>query len=284
MALNGSGPISLGGSTAGQSIALELGLSTTGTISLNQTNVRTLAGVASGTIIMPTNFWGKANAFQYTISTNTSNLDLRAALVSAGWNQSTAAIVTINSGIYVYSTSTGTPALTISGSFPGGITLNNAGTIVGMGGNGGSGVKAGSGGGGSAGGTALSVSTATSVNNTGVISGGGGGGGAGGGGQASYTYYSGGSGGGGRSGLTNSSGANPGTVSAPGNGAGGGGGGAGTGGTGGQWGVTGNNGGNGYHAVSPPYYGGSGGAGGNAVSGNSNITWIATGTRNGGIV
>ena len=61
MALNASGPISLGGSTAGQSIALELGLSATGQISLNDAAVRTLAGVASGAIVMPTDFWGKSN-------------------------------------------------------------------------------------------------------------------------------------------------------------------------------------------------------------------------------
>lgn len=61
MALNPSGPISLGGSTAGESIALELGLSATGTISLNDTAVRGLAGVASGAIVMPTDFYGKSN-------------------------------------------------------------------------------------------------------------------------------------------------------------------------------------------------------------------------------
>jgi hypothetical protein len=61
MALNASGAISLAGTTAGQSIAVELGLSPTGTISLNQANVRTLAGVASGAITMPTNFWGKSS-------------------------------------------------------------------------------------------------------------------------------------------------------------------------------------------------------------------------------
>ena len=62
MALNASGPISLGGTTAGQSIALELGLGTTTQISLNDASVRSLAGVPSGAIAMPTNFWGKANA------------------------------------------------------------------------------------------------------------------------------------------------------------------------------------------------------------------------------
>ena len=61
MALNSSGAISLAGSTSGQSIALELGKSTTGQISLNDADVRTLAGKASGSVIMPTDFWGKSN-------------------------------------------------------------------------------------------------------------------------------------------------------------------------------------------------------------------------------
>lgn len=61
MALNNSGPISLGGSTTGQSINLELGFSATATISLNDAAVRGLAGVASGPITMPTDFYGKSN-------------------------------------------------------------------------------------------------------------------------------------------------------------------------------------------------------------------------------
>jgi hypothetical protein len=61
MALNPSGAISLAGPSTGESIAIELGVSATATISLNDTNVRTLAGVASGVIIMPTDFWGKSN-------------------------------------------------------------------------------------------------------------------------------------------------------------------------------------------------------------------------------
>ena len=50
MALNSTGPISLGGATTGQSINLELGLSATATISLNDTTVRSLLGVSSGAI------------------------------------------------------------------------------------------------------------------------------------------------------------------------------------------------------------------------------------------
>jgi hypothetical protein len=61
MTLNASGPISLGGSTAGQSVNLELGQSATATISMNDANVRALAGVSSGAISLPGNFWGKSN-------------------------------------------------------------------------------------------------------------------------------------------------------------------------------------------------------------------------------
>ncbi len=50
MALNASGQISFAGSTTGQSIALELGKSATATISLNDTDVRNLLGVATGQI------------------------------------------------------------------------------------------------------------------------------------------------------------------------------------------------------------------------------------------
>ena len=61
MTLASSGEISLGGSTANRSINLELGQAATATVSLNDANVRSLAGVASGAIVMPTNFYGKSN-------------------------------------------------------------------------------------------------------------------------------------------------------------------------------------------------------------------------------
>ena len=56
MTLNSSGPISLAGTTAGVSIEIENGGNGTTQISLNDTAVRTLAGVPSGAITMPTNF------------------------------------------------------------------------------------------------------------------------------------------------------------------------------------------------------------------------------------
>lgn len=61
MALNSSGTISIGGSTAGQSINLELGRAATTSSNLNETALRTLAGVASGAIAL-NNFYGKSNA------------------------------------------------------------------------------------------------------------------------------------------------------------------------------------------------------------------------------
>lgn len=60
MPLNPSGAISLAGPVVGQSIALEIGQSATAQISLNDALVRLLAGVPSGAIVMPTNFYGKA--------------------------------------------------------------------------------------------------------------------------------------------------------------------------------------------------------------------------------
>lgn len=62
MTLNSSGPISLGGATTGQSINLEVLQTATTQVSLNDSKVRTLAGIPSGAIQMPTNFWGKKYA------------------------------------------------------------------------------------------------------------------------------------------------------------------------------------------------------------------------------
>lgn len=307
MTMVSSGPISLGGNatTGGlnQSINIELGQSATATISLNDSNVRTLLGKASGAISL-SDAYGKSNAFAFTISSNQTNANLRTLAVNAGWNQSTKVIATIAGGVIISSNSTGTPALTVSGSFPGGVDLINNGVIVGMGGNGGRGASSfppnalSTPGG--AGGTALGVLVAVSVNNaSGTIAGGGGGGGGGGNYDSKGTGNGGaGGGGGGRSSavanssggaggvsnFSNGSAGSAGTYSSAGNGGNGGsafGGVAGSGGTGGDWGTAGNNGNLANTARwNPPSVGGSGGA---SVSGNSNITWIAFGTRLGAI-
>lgn len=60
MALNSSGPISLGGATAGQSINLELGQAATALSSINAANARALAGIPSGQISL-SSFYGKSS-------------------------------------------------------------------------------------------------------------------------------------------------------------------------------------------------------------------------------
>jgi hypothetical protein len=175
MALNASGPISLAGSTAGQSIAVELGLGATSQISLNDAAVRTLAGVPSGAIVMPTNFYGKANEFAFTISSNTTNANLATLATTAGWNGTSKVIATVGSGIYVYSTSTGTPGLTVPNSFPNGVEIVNNGFILGMGGNSGGANRSNSVG--LPGGNALNILRNVTITNNSYIAGGGGGGG-----------------------------------------------------------------------------------------------------------
>jgi len=298
MALNASGPISLGGATTGQSIAVELGLSPTATISLNQTAVRTLAGVSSGVITMPTNFYGKSNAYVFnaTISADTQNYNLRSAAIAAGWNQTTAlqATVTVNSGIYVGSSTTGGVAFTWTGSYPSGSTLAivNNGTIEGAGGNGGAGGDGLSaiGTAGSAGGAALQGNYAISITNNNIVGGGGGGGGGAGNYYVSKSVRGAGGGGGGGAGYALSAGGAAGqyagTYSSAGSagtktsgGAGGAGWGYGqTGASGGSLGATGGTGPAGTSGSTS-----AGGAGGNCtVSGtNAYITWTATGNRYG---
>ncbi len=291
-------PVVPGSSMSFSQINTELGLTSTATISLNDAAVRTLAGVgASPATISITNLSGKANQFAFTISSNQTNANLRTLAVNAGWNQSSKVVATINSGVQISSTSTGTPALTINGSFPGTVQLINNGVIVGRGGAGGRGGDAGgafangfalNGG---VGGTGLSVSVAVTVNNaSGTISGGGGGGG-GGGFRTSQCESAPGAGGGGGNGY--GTGAGPGNgpypFGVPGTGGtggqlSGGGGGSSTqgfnnsGGAGGSFAAGGGTGGRGDYPS-----GGYGGSGGSAISGNGNITYISTGTRYGAV-
>lgn len=75
MPLNSSGAISIGGSTTGQSINLELGRSATATSSLGETALRNLAGVASGAISL-SSFYGKSNLAATLNSYDAANFDV----------------------------------------------------------------------------------------------------------------------------------------------------------------------------------------------------------------
>ena len=226
-------------------------------------------------------------------------VNVRTAALAAGWDGSSAATVAISAN--VGSNSTSTPALTISGSFSGGLTLNiNSGVyIVGCGGAGGNTYTAGN-----AGGTALSVSSFTGaylkIQNNGVIGGGGGGGGdyggggaglsagaAGGGGSSSGTLTNGGTGNGGAAGGAAGSAGT--TGSNPGSGFysnGGGGGGLGAAGGAGHYANGGTTSGDSSVGDPDPTFSSSsyaGGAAGSATSGNSSITWLTTGTLYGAL-
>lgn len=73
MALNNSGKISLAGSTAGESIALELGKPATGMISMNDTDVRALAGITAG-VIQLDDFYGKSSVSGFIARYYATNL------------------------------------------------------------------------------------------------------------------------------------------------------------------------------------------------------------------
>jgi hypothetical protein len=112
MALNSSGPISLGGTVVGQSIAVENGGTGTSQISLNDTAVRGLAGVPTGTIVMPLNFWGKSNQPYWIANMAIISTDIAGSCKNASGN------------IYIaMSNTTGGPA---SGQV---IKLNNLGSV-----------------------------------------------------------------------------------------------------------------------------------------------------------
>lgn len=289
MALPSSGPLSL------LQIATEFGGSAPH--SLNE-YYAAAPGVPTSGPISISHFYGKSKGFVFTrtISADTSNYNLRAQAVAAGWDQALPLLadITVASGVVVSANATSAYAFDTGSSFPAGssLKLTNNGYIIGMGGQGANGYINGSTRqDGYPGGPALFARAALTVTNNGVIGGGGGGGGGGANNEA-YGY----GGGGGRSGRTASVGgysgglypADPGTFDSGGRGRNGGlggttgaGGGAASngpgGGGGGGWGASGGRG------ATNPGYGGYGGAGGAAVNGNANITWAALGTRLGAV-
>lgn len=306
MTMPSSGPLNMGGTSTPVSVAQELGLGLTTTISMNQTNVRTLAGVSttSGTSWSMNSLYGKSNRVtaSATISANTQNYVVNTAKASGYAAGRTDFTLTINSGIYVGASTTGGIALDVDTSWSAGdtITIVNNGFIVGAGGAGGGGGGGTSpsipGAAGGAGGAALRAQRAVTINNVNVIGGGGGGGGGGtsayfpisktqtgsgggGGGGGGQGYSGGGAGGGGAGYYYDASSG----IWAAGPGFNGAAGGAGT--------TTGPGGGGGGY--SPATAGGAGASYGAASSGaggactttgsNANITWTATGTRYGTI-
>jgi len=138
-------------------------------------------------------FSGKGGfVYNKTISADTTNFNMKSDALANGWDGAVklTMTVTVNSGIVVGSTSTGSYAFDTGANFPTGstLTLINNGKILGKGGAGGNGTDivgmvltptAGA-----SGGPALNAQVALTVDNTSGIIGGGGGGGGGAGGYA----------------------------------------------------------------------------------------------------
>lgn len=262
------------------------------------------------------NFYGSANVVNVnlTIGSNTNNYNLytQASANPAYVAGASNVTLTVNPGVTVGSSSTGTYALSVPSGFSPGDSVNivNNGTIVGRGGNGGRGEQVGAmAAAGGAGGHALYINRPVSITNAGVIAGAGGGGG---GSRSGFTYTGtwpksgapqgngslGGNGGGGGAGSPAGSGGvfgygNPNVAGRQGNSgangtatSGGSGGARNFGipstyysGTGGNGGARGANGTASEAPKSPNTVTTAGGARGRYITGNAYATWVATGTR-----
>ena len=134
------------------------------------------ASVPTSGAINISDFHGTAKGFKATVGSSTTNVDIN-TLFGGDYDTNYPKVVDINSGVTIGGS--GDDAIDIPSGLAGGLTINNAGSILGFGGaaNGG------------AGGNAISNSASgVTINNTGLVAGGGGGGGNGGtGGNGSST-------------------------------------------------------------------------------------------------
>ena len=248
-------------------------------------------------------------AINYTFTSNTADASLNVTSISgysAGHSDIT---IYVNSGVYLWASSTGNAALSLLGGTSGDtLTLVNNGYIIGCGGTGGNALLVSPSGSGNNGGNALSISFPIIINNTyasAYIAGGGGGGAASGHGNGKFGDVAAGSGGGGAgggqggayasSGVTGGAGGSVGSVggdgseiisgnltvgspdSGKGGGAGGGGSGYGAASGGGGGRVLPGTGGEGGHSGGNPIAAGTGGSG-NSVGGD----YISSGGGGGG--
>jgi hypothetical protein len=293
MTMPSSGALNMGGTSSPVSVAYELGLGLTSTISMDQPAVRTLAGVGgSGTSWGMNSLYGKSNRviITVTISSTTTNYTANTAKASGYVAGLTDVTFVISSGVVIGSASTGSYAFTVDSSWSAGdtVTINNQGTVIGASGNGGKGGDgvlgaSGNGSAGTSGGPAVSVARTVTWTNTGTAGGGAGGGGGGacyyaldvagdggGGGGGGRGYYG---GTGGAGGTTTFGGGFNGTAGGAGSSSAAGSGGAGWGsaGSGGSGGALGSSGSTGGTNQSPPYSGGSGGSAGALLIGKSYV-------------
>ena len=168
MVLPSSGTISL------NQIHVEAG-GTSGTqAGLNDSDIRALIDKNAGTTNSFSEYYGASASLTETVSSSTTNLNVSTKFGSSNFTSNTTKILIINSGVEVGASNLSNYAINVPSGMGGTLTIQNAGTLSGAGGDGSSS------GAGGAGGTALYIaSNNVTVTNTGTIRGGGGGGGKG---------------------------------------------------------------------------------------------------------
>ena len=139
MALNTSGVLSIGGTTVGESINLELGKAQNATSGLGDTDLRDLAGVASGTISM-NDFYG-ASAGPTAFSSSFTSFSTRSQAcknttspITTYYHNGTGALPAVND--FVYTNAAGTVTIgagnrkATSGSTSIAYTTNSSGKVT----------------------------------------------------------------------------------------------------------------------------------------------------------
>ena len=225
MALPASGQITL------DQIHVEAGGTSTTEVTINDVDVRALIGASSGQANLSfSDFYGASATvtINITITGNTNNYNIFNSKGGSYVAGKTTVNLTINSGVTVGSTSTGTYALDTGSGWASGDVINivNNGTVKGRGGNGGAGGNAvfnstaQNGANGGTGGPAFRAQFACTFTNNGSVYGGGGGGGGGFGSWGTITIIKstsstavGGGGGGGGAGVNGGTGGAGGTAS-----------------------------------------------------------------------
>lgn len=169
MALQSSGAISL------NEIHIEAGGSSGTQAGMNDADIRALIGKNASTTMSFSEWYGASANVTVTISSNQTNVSVSTSFGS-DFSANVAKVLVINSGVEIGATSLSNYALTVPSGMGGTLTIQNAGTISGAGGDGSTSTSSAGG----TGGTALYIASSNvTVTNTGTIRGGGGGGGKG---------------------------------------------------------------------------------------------------------
>lgn len=168
MPLQTSGPISLA------NVAAEFG----GSAPHSMSEYYGVAGLSSSGILSLSDFYGLSNyiPFSYTYTSNQQEVTINDTTLSGlGWDGLGPVTIEVPANVYLWSDSRTIPALSLSGTYPNGITLVVDGYIIGKGGTSAGGTSSTIAA--ESGGPALSLGCNCTITGNGYVAGGGGGGG-----------------------------------------------------------------------------------------------------------